>query len=148
MYPTKNASDEMTTVYYILVVPYWLKASSFYAFIVFIILTPIYFRARLYKNATLTFALDEVLIEGKNISKSLPYNSIKQVWGNDLKNALKQPKNKLQVVLRQKSGKDTAFFLKNYDLSEEFMETAIDILKDAKFSSYDSEAVAMRGDDD
>jgi hypothetical protein len=147
MSPGKNASEEMTTAYYILVVPEWLKEISFYAFIVLIILTPIYFRARLYKNATLTFWLNEILIEGKVIYKSLPFDSIKQVWGNDLKNSLREPKNKLQIVLRQKSGKDTTFFLKNYDLSDDFMETAMDILKEAKFSSYDSEAVAMHDDD-
>ncbi|MDQ6812596.1 MAG: hypothetical protein M3040_02475 [Bacteroidota bacterium] len=148
MSPTKNASEEMSTAYYILVVPEWLKAISFYALIVFVILTPIYFRARLYKNATLTFGINEVLIEGKAINKSLPFDSIKQVWGNDLKNLLRQPKNKLQIVLRQKSGKDTTFLLKNYDYSDDFMEKAMDILKDAQFSSYDSEAVAMHGDDD
>lgn len=59
-----------------------------------------------------------------------------------------QLKNKLQIVLRQKNGKDTTFFLKNYDYGDDFMETAIDILKEAKFSSYDSEAVGMHYDDD
>ena len=148
MYPTKNSSEEMSIAYYILVVPEWLKQISSYAFIGFIILTPIYFRARLYKNATLIFGLHEILIKGKTINKSLPFDSIKGVWGNDLKNLLGKPKNKLQVVLRQKSGKETTFFLKNYSFSEDFMETAMDILKEAKFSSYDSEEVAINEDDD
>lgn len=144
---TKNVYFQMATVYYILTVPYWMKEIPFYAFIAFVILTPIYFRARLYKNATLIFGLHEILIKGKTINKSLPFDSIKGVWGNDLKNLLGKPKNKLQVVLRQKSGKETTFFLKNYDFSEDFMETAMDILKEAKFSSYDSEEVAINEDD-
>lgn len=138
----------MSTAYYILVVPEWLKAISFYAFIGFVVLTPIYFRAKLYKNATLTFGLNEVLIKGKAINKSLPFDSIKEVWGNDLKNLLRQPKNKLQIVLRQKNGKDITFLLKNYECSDDFMDTTIDTLKEAKFSFYDSEAVGMHDDDD
>lgn len=146
----ENVYFQMVTIPidYNLIVPYWMKEIPFYAFIAFIILTPIYFRARLYQKATLTFGLNEVLIKGKTINKSLPFDSIKEVWGDDLKNLLGQPKNKLQIVLRQKNGKETTFFLKNYDFSEEFMETTMDILKEAKFSSYDSEEVAMNEDDD
>ena len=148
MYPTKNSSEEMSVAYYILVVPEWLKQISSYALIGFVVLMPIYVRARLYKKATLIFGLHEILIEGKTINKSLPFDSIKEVWGNDLKNVLGRPKNKLQVVLREKNGKEVTFFLKNYDFSDNFMETAMDILKEAKFSSYDSEEVAMHQDDD
>lgn len=148
MSPTNNSSEEMSVAYYILVVPEWLKQISSYAFIGFVVLTPIYFRGRLYKEATLTFGLHEILIKGKAINKSISFDSIKEVWGNDLKNVFGQPKNKLQVVLREKNGKEITFFLKNYDFSENFMETAMDILKEAKFSSYDTEEVAMHEDDD
>jgi hypothetical protein len=148
MSPTKNASEEMSTAYYILIVPEWLKELSFYALIGFLVLTPIYFRAKIYKNATLTFGLDQVLITGKAINKSLPFDSIKEVWSNDLKNLLRQPKNKLQIVVRQKNGKETTFLLKDYDCSDDFMETTIDTLKGVKFSFYDNEAVGMHDDDD
>ena len=148
MYPTKNASDEMSTAYYILVVPEWLKQISFYALIGFAILTPIYFRAKLYKNATLTYGLDQVLIKGKAVNKTLPFDSIKEVWSNDVKDLSGQPKNKLQIVLRQKNGRQTTFRLKDYNCSDDFMETTIDTLKDVKFSFYDKEAVDIHNEDD
>lgn len=142
MLPSHNASLEMSTAYYILVVPQWLKTISFYAFLVFVVASILYFRARIYKNATLTFGPNELQIKGKTIDKSLPFYSIKEVWANDLKS------NELQIVLRQKHGKDTTFFLKNYSCSESFMEIAMDVLKGAKFSSYEMESLAMQEGDD
>lgn len=146
MYPVKNGSDEMSVAYYILVVPGWLKNMSFYAFIGLIITIPIYYRARLHKNATLTFELYQISIKSKSENKILPFNSIKEVWCNDIQKFSGDPK--LQIVLRLNDRTQISFFLKDYDYSDNFMATAIDNLKTAKFSFYDMESFTTHDEDD
>ena len=146
MYPAKDGSQEMSIPYYVLVVPGWVKNISLYAFIGLVIIIPLYYHAKLHENANLIFDLYQISIKSKSENKILPFNSIKEVWCNDIQKFSGDPK--LQIVLRQNNGPQTTFFLKDYDCSDSFMETAIDNLKTAKFSFYDKESFATHDQDD
>ena len=136
MTPTKNSSDEMATAYYILVVPDWFKKTSAIALVGLVILMPIYFSARLHKPALLTITPDTILLQGKKMDITIPIHSITKIYFNDLKNLLRRPKNKLQIVVQQKNRKLTIFLLKNYHDGEEAMVTLSKIDK-AEFAFYD-----------
>ena len=145
MLPTKNASDEMGVVYFILIIPEIIKELSLYALIGLFVLSYFYCSARLYLKASITFATDTIIITAKNFNRTIKFDSIKGVWCDDLNNYSGESKEKLQIVLREKKGKEITFFLKNYVLSDEFMETMTNKLKDVKYSFYNDESV---GEDD
>jgi hypothetical protein len=115
MLPTRHASGEMSTAYYVLVVPEWLKTSSAYAGLGLLILTPLYYAARLHKPANLTFYDDHLIITGKEIDLNIPFRKIDKVYCNDLHNLFRKPKGILQFVIKQKNRKVTTFRLKHYD---------------------------------
>jgi len=109
MSPSKYNSDEMQAAYYILVVPDWLKIISTIAAAGLLIIMPLYFSARLYKPALLTLNSDAIIIKGDNFNFNKPLNSIYKIYFNDLKNLLRKPKNKLQIVIEQKDKKTLVF---------------------------------------
>ena len=121
MLPTRHASGEMATGYYILVVPDALKALSTYSGIGLFITVPLYNSARLHKPAILTFHNDHLSITGKQIDLNIPFRKIDKVFCNDLHNLFRQPKGILQFVLRQKNRQMTTFRLKQYDQGEEVL---------------------------
>ena len=145
MLPTKNASEEMATAYYILVVPEWLKKISAFAFVGLIIFIPLYFSARLNKPALLTLSDDTIFIKGKKIDLAIPFKNIKRIYFNDLMNLLRKPKDKMQIVIQQKSNKTTVFLLANYDETDLALETFSKI-NNAEFAFYENN-IATNHDD-
>jgi hypothetical protein len=146
MTPTKNSSDEMATAYYILVVPDWLKKVSAIALAGLVILMPIYFSARLHKLALLTINQNVVVIKGKQIDIAIPIALIDKIYFNDLKNLLRRPKNKLQIVIQQKNKKLTIFLLKNYNEGEEAMD-ALGKIDKAEFAFYDDNMLTIHDEE-
>ena len=115
MIPASNSPGEIKTVYFILVVPDWLKVLSVCCGFGLIILIPLYYHARLHKSANLTFHKDHFAIAGKQINRVFPYTFIKKVFCNDLHNMFRKPKGILQFVIREKKGKETTFRMKRYE---------------------------------
>jgi hypothetical protein len=146
MLPTKNAPDEMSTAYYILVVPEWLKKLSSFAFVGLIIFIPLYFAARLNKPAILTLSDDTIFIKGKKLDLAIPFKNIKRIYFNDLMNFLRQPKNKMQIVIQQKSNKSTVFLLANYDEADNALDTFSKV-NNAEFAFYDDNIVTLHDDE-
>ncbi len=146
MSPTKNTSNEMATVYYILVMPEWLKRISAYAFLGLIIFLPLYFVARVKKSALLIVSDETLFIKGKQLDLIIPFKSIKKIYFNDLKNLLRQSKEKLQVVIQQKSNKSTVFLLANYEEAEIVLDTLSEITN-AEFAFYDDNMQTIQHDE-
>lgn len=147
MLPTKNAPDEMATAYYILVVPEWLKNLSAFAFLGLLIVTPLYFMARLKKPAVLTLSDNFVFIKGKQLDLTIPFNNIKRIYFNDLMNWLRQPKDKMQIVIQQKNNKTTVFLLANYDDADLALDTFSKI-NNAEFAFFENNMATMHDDDE
>ena len=147
MLPTKNASEEMATAYYILVIPEWLKRVSAIALVGIIIFMPLYFVARLKKPALLRLGDDAISIKGKELDLTIPFRNIKRIYFNDLKNLLRQPKDKMQIVIQQKSNKLTTFLLANYDDAELAVDT-IGKITSADFAFYDTNMPTIHDDDE
>ncbi len=115
------------------------------ALIGLIIFIPIYFCARLKKPALLTLSDATILIKGKQLDLTIHFRNIKRVYFNDLKNLLQQPKDKMQIVIQQKSDKLTTFLLANYDDAELALDTFSKI-NNAEFSFYDDNMATMHDD--
>lgn len=148
MYPAihSQSSSEMQTAYYILVVPNSLKVISSYSFIGLLIVVPLYYKAKLLKQATLKFEEDKVYILGRKISIDIAVSRIEKVYCNDLKNAFDEPKGILQVVIQQKGGAQTTFRLKEYEHGGELIE-AVGTLQGVTLAGYDREMVAEHDDE-
>jgi hypothetical protein len=84
----------------------------------------------------LTISGDELFIKGKQIDLTIPFRNIKRVYFNDLKNLLGQPKEKMQIVIQQKTNKMTTFLLANYD-DVEFAIDTLGKINDAEFAFFD-----------
>jgi hypothetical protein len=142
MYPASisKSSSEMQTAYYILVVPKSLKILSSYLSIGLLIVVPLYYRARLHKPAILLFEEKSLLITGKKISINIPKQHIRKVYCNDLKNAFGEPKEILQVVIRQNTHNITTFRLKHFEQGGELID-ALSTLDNVEFTSYQNEMV-------
>jgi len=121
MLPTRHASGEMATAYYISVIPDALKTLSTYSAIGLVITVPLYYSARLHKPAILTFNDDHLVILGKGIDLNIPYRKIDKVYCNDLHNLFQQPKGILQFVIKQKRRNVTTFRLRHYDQGEDIL---------------------------
>jgi hypothetical protein len=145
MLPTKNNSEEMGVVYFISIIPEVIKELTVYAIIGFFILSYLYYSSRLYLKASIIFATDALIITGKNFNRTIKFDSIKGIWCDDLTNYSGESKEKLQIVLREKGGKEITFFLKYYVLSDDFMQTLTNTVKDVRYSFYNNESV---GEDD
>ncbi|MEI6950832.1 hypothetical protein V9K67_26870 [Paraflavisolibacter sp. H34] len=80
MLPTRYASGEMATAYYILVIPKWLKTVSAYSVVGFSVTFWLYYNMRLYKSAILIFHPKELAIVGKHINLHIPFRKIEKVY--------------------------------------------------------------------
>ena len=147
MLPTKNASGEMATAYYILVVPEWLKKLSAVASFGLLIVTSLYFISRLKTPGVLIVSDNSIFIKGKQLDLTIPFSNIKRIYFNDLMNLLRQPKDKMQIVIQQKSNKTTVFFLANYDDADLAIDTFSKI-NNAEFAFYEDNMTTMHDDDD
>ena len=103
--------------------------------------------ARLKKPAVLTLSDDSVFIKGKQLDLTIPFNNIKRIYFNDLMNLLRQPKDKMQIVIQQKSNKTTVFLLANYDDADLALDT-ISKINNAEFAFYDNSMATMHDDDE
>jgi hypothetical protein len=137
----------MQTAYYILVVPESLKILSSYSFIGLLITVPLYYRARLHKPAILSFNENDLTIRGKKISVDIPKSRIRKVYCNDLKNALGEPKGKLQVVIEQHAFRKITFRLSDYEEGGELID-AFGALENAVLAGYDREMVGDHDEDE
>jgi hypothetical protein len=146
MLPSKHASGETATAYYILVVPEWLKAISSYSGIGVLIITPLYYKARLHKPAKLTVLQDHITISGKQIDLMILARKIEKVFCNDLHNFLRKPKGILQFVIKQKHRQVTTFRLKHYDQGEEVLK-ALNDLKNIQFAFYEDDMIGQHTDE-
>jgi hypothetical protein len=146
MLPTKKASDEMATVYYIFVMPYWLKKLFAIAFAGLIIFIPMYFVARVNQPGSLTVSHSNILIKGRQLNLAIPLKNIKKIYFNDLKNLLRQPKYKMQIVIQEKSSKCTVFLLANYGDAEDALDT-LSKITDAEFAFYDDNMLTTHDDE-
>jgi len=125
--PVENAPGEIQTAWYILVVPSFIKNALFYSTITLVIVTPLWLKIRLYKNAILTFLPNEVLLKGNSIHYSIPIDRIKKIWCMDATDMNGYPKCKLTVYFLQKRRRQLKEFiirvrLKDYSQIDDFME--------------------------
>ena len=146
MLPTRNASGEMATAYYILAVPEWLKTISAYSLLGLLIITPIYYSARLHKPAKLMVHLDYLSISGKQLDINIPGKKVDKVFCNDLHNLFRKPKGILQFVIKQKRRKVTTFRLKHYDQGEEVL-SALFSLGNMQFAFYEDDMIGDHQDE-
>ena len=148
MYPAihSKSSGEMQAAYYILVVPDALKTLSSYSFFGLLIIVPLYYRARLHKPATLSFVDDRLHITGKKVEIDIPIEGIDKVFCNDLKDVFGKPKEKLQVVVRQKNRTLTTFRLNDYGQGGELID-ALGALQGVTLAGYDKEMVTEHDDE-
>lgn len=148
MYPAihSQSSSEMQAAYYILVVPDALKTLSSYSFIGLLVVVPLYYRARLHKPATLIFEGEELYITGEKIDIAIPKSKIDKVFCNDLKNAFGEPKERLQVVIRQKGNRPTTFRLKDYEKGGDLIDM-LGTLEGVALAGYDKEMVTEHDDE-
>lgn len=146
MLPTKYASLEMSTAYYILIVPEWLKILSTYSGFGLLIITPLYYYVRLHKPAILSFHQDHLSIAGKQIDLSIPFKKIDKVFCNDLHNLFRQPRGILQFVIRQKSDNVITFRLKHYMQGEEVL-TSLSKLESDRLAFYTDDMIAQHDDE-
>lgn len=146
MLPTRYASGEMATAYYILVVPEWLKTISAYAGLGLLMVTPLYYSARLHKPAKLIVHQDCLSITGKQVELNIPFGKIDKVFCNDLYNLFRKPKGILQFVLKQKRRKVTTFRLKHYDQGEEVLST-LSRLENVEFAFYEEDMIGDHHDE-
>lgn len=144
MLPTRNASGEMATAYYIVAVPESLKALSAYSVIGLLVVVPLYYAARLHKPARLKIHENHLTIEGKKIDVYISFPRISKVYCNDLHNFQREPKGILQFVIQKTDQSTTTFRLKFYEQGEEVLQ-ALSHLKSTKFAFYDDD---MPGDDE
>ncbi|HEY4147849.1 MAG TPA: hypothetical protein VGM41_02915, partial [Chitinophagaceae bacterium] len=107
---------------------------------------PLYFNARLKKPALLTLKEDAILIKGKELEVTIPFRNIKRIYFNDLKHLLIRSKEKMQVVIQQKSGKSTTFLLANYGEAELAIDT-LGKISEAEFAFYEDNMVTMHDDE-
>ncbi|MEI6948176.1 hypothetical protein V9K67_13350 [Paraflavisolibacter sp. H34] len=145
MLPAKNASGEMATAYYILVVPEALKRLSAYSGIGLLLVLPLYYYARLQKPATLTIQNDLISITGKGVGRTIPIRKMDRIYFNDVKTVFGKPKGILQMVIRQKRRKLTTFRLRHYDQSAALLE-ACSTFEKITFAFYDKEMMADHDD--
>jgi len=146
MLPTKNAPEEMTFFYYILVVPQSIKITSAIGLVGLLILIPIYFRTRLNKPGQLTFGEDKIIITGNGIDITMNSKLMDKIFINDLKNSKRELKHKLQIALQPKYGKQVIFQLKDYSDSDPFIAT-LGNLKNVEFAFYDDNVPTLHHDE-
>lgn len=146
MLPTRHASGEMATAYYILVVPEWLKIISAYSGLGLLIVTPLYYKARLHKPAILKFHQDHLTITGKQIDFNIPFRKVDRVFCNDLHNLLRKPKGILQFVIRQKRRIVTTFRLRHYEEGEAVL-SAFSQAGNIQFAFYEDDMVGDHDDE-
>ena len=108
---------------------------------------PLYFAARLKKPALLTLGHDAIFIKGKQLDLTLPFKNIKRIYFNDLMNLQRQPKDKMQIVIQQKTNKTTTFLLTNYEDAELAVDT-LGKITNAEFAFYDDNMVTTHDDDE
>ena len=60
---------------------------------------------------------------------------------------LRQPKDKMQIAIQQKSNKTTVFLLANYDEADLALDTFSKI-NNAEFAFYDNSMATMHDDDE
>lgn len=143
MLPVRNAPGEIVVLYFIKLVPETFKKLSAFAALGLCIMIPIYSILRLHKPATLIIEEDNILIKGKKTNIAIPKKTIRKIFISDLKNLLRQSKEKTQVGIRIKR-KMMVFRLKNYYETEAFIE-AISIIN-TQFAFYDDDILTTHDD--
>ena len=146
MLPTKYASGEMATAYYILVVPEWLKKISAYSALGLLITTQLYYFARLHTPAKLVVHQDYLSITGRQVDLNIPVRKIDKVFCNDLHNLFRKPKGILQFVIKQKRRKVTTFRLKHYDQGEEVLGV-LSSSGNIQFAFYENNMIGVHHDE-
>ena len=147
MLPAKNTSGEVAIGYYILVIPEWLKRISSYALVGLLIFLPLYYAARLKKPALLTIGIDTIFIKGKQVELIIPFKNIKKIYFNDLTNYQGLPKEKMQIVIQQKTSKVTTFILVNYEEAESAVDN-LGKITTAQFAFYESSFITTHDEDE
>lgn len=140
MLAPRYSSAEIATAYYILVVPAWVKTASVYSGLGLLIITPLYYYARLHKPARLVVHQGHLSITGKQVELNIPFRKIDKVFCNDLHNMLRRPKGILQFVIKQKRRKETTFRLRHYHQGEEVL-SALSKLENVGIAFYEEEMI-------
>jgi hypothetical protein len=138
MAPTRSASLEMSTVYFMLVVPGWLKLTLLVSGAGVIVFAPMYYLIRIRVRAVLAFRQDEIEIVSDRERITIPHKRIFKVFCNDVQNMRGIFKGQLQIVIFQKTMVST-FRLRNYVEAEEFV-SAFALIPDIPFYFYNMAA--------
>jgi hypothetical protein len=146
MLPTEYSSQEMSTVYYLFIIPDWLKKASSIALIGSIVLGPLYFALRLKKAGFLVITPEALHITVRNANLELPVKDIKRIYFNDLHRLSGVPRYKLQIAVEMKSGMTTLFQLKNY-LDAEDIAGCLGEIAHADFLISDRNMITMHDDE-
>jgi hypothetical protein len=121
MIPSDKSSDEMKTVYYILVVPEWLKSFSAYSFMGLLLLIPIYSISKSYKAGNVNINDEFIEISGGGNDKRIPKDAIRKIMLNDV-TRFRKPHEAMEILIFQKPNRKTSFLLRHYVQSEEFID--------------------------
>lgn len=130
-------STEMKTVYYILVIPEFVKKVLIISIIGLLITYPLYYKLRFYKSANLVLLPDVLNIVGKSINIVLPIKNISKVYCMDEKDRDGFPKGRLTFYFQQKR-KESTLRIRLKDYAE--VDTLMDQLtkyNQLNFNVYD-----------
>jgi hypothetical protein len=119
MFPTRNSPDEIATVYYIFIIPEWLKKASLISLIGLIVSMPLYFILRINKRGLITISGQKLFIRSKGLNLEFHTEGIKRIYFNDLHTLSGEPKNKLQIGIQMKNDMTILFRLVNYQKAEQ-----------------------------
>ncbi len=134
----------MQAAYYILVVPEWLKMASSYSFLGMMVLIPLYTLSKTRKPAMLHITDEQLVISGA-IEATIPVESIKSIFLNDVRPLLRKTEA-LEAVIRQRNGLVTSFLLRNYDQAEELGEALLRF-NSVQFAFYNEGHIQIHDDD-
>jgi hypothetical protein len=121
-----KSSDEMKIVYFISAIPDWLKYSTAISILGLLTLVPLNL-LRKKVSANLTFDNTEIRIQTNEETVSIPFQQIRRILINDLKDATGFPKGILQIAIQDRKeylGRDktTSFVLLDYGRGGQFLD--------------------------
>jgi hypothetical protein len=123
MYPIKDSPPEIALAYFNFLLPEILKKFIAFSFIGLFISGILYYKVRLYKNAVVRFAPNQIIIRGRSINLTLNINNIKKVtFMDESKKVGGQLKEKFMVYFQQRIEKSIRLRLVNYLQAEEFSD--------------------------
>jgi hypothetical protein len=129
--PVRFAPLEMKTAYFILVIPSMIKKLLALAVMGALVTWILQAIAREHRKAVLTFASDQITVEGKKLNMVFPLDQISRIYAEDVHGLTGNPKRKFKLDFIDKKQIATMIRLADYDQ----VEAVLKVL--AQYSSLD-----------